>query len=123
MEVEEEKMEVEEAEPIPEAIPEVDTIAEKGPPHLPARHRRGRAEETRRADGQEGRGRVRDRGAGQCSAVQCSAVQYVIVVQGVETGLCGKYWGDLDNMPSRRSRGKLEALQVSAVQCSAVQGR
>merc|ERR1719341_2041764 len=22
--------------------------------------------------------------------------EYVIVVQGVETGLCGKYWGDLD---------------------------
>ena len=35
MEVEEEKMEVEEAEPIPEAIPEVDTIAEKGPPPSP----------------------------------------------------------------------------------------
>ena len=28
--------------------------------------------------------------------------EYVIVVQGVETGLCGKYWGDLDNLPSRQ---------------------
>merc|ERR1712013_488445 len=28
--------------------------------------------------------------------------EYVIVVQGVDSGLCGKYWGDLDNLPSRR---------------------
>lgn len=27
--------------------------------------------------------------------------EYVIVVQGVDSGLCGKYWGDLDNLPSR----------------------
>jgi len=29
--------------------------------------------------------------------------EYVIVVQGVQdTGLCGKYWGDIGNLPSRR---------------------
>jgi len=39
--------------------------------------------------------------------------EYVIVVQGVETGLCGKYWGDLDNLPSRRRSKQPEALQVN----------
>jgi len=32
--------------------------------------------------------------------------EYVIVVSGVpDTGLCGKYWGDLTNLPSRRRSG------------------
>ena len=30
--------------------------------------------------------------------------EYVIVVQGVDSGLCGKYWGDLDNLPSRQEQ-------------------
>ena len=32
--------------------------------------------------------------------------EYVIVVQGVDSGLRGKYWGDMDNLPSRRSSRK-----------------
>ena len=39
--------------------------------------------------------------------------EYVIVVQGVETGLCGKYWGDLDNLPSRRRSKQPEQLQIN----------
>lgn len=32
--------------------------------------------------------------------------EYVIVVSGVaDTGLCGNYWGDLNNLPSRRRSG------------------
>jgi len=41
--------------------------------------------------------------------------EYVIVVQGVtDTGLCGKYWGDLDNLPSRRRSKQPEQLQIGA---------
>jgi len=43
--------------------------------------------------------------------------EYVIVVQGVnDTGLCGKYWGDLDNLPSRRRSKQTEQLQIGANQ-------
>ena len=34
--------------------------------------------------------------------VKKGETEYVIVVQGVDSGLCGKYWGDLDNLPSRQ---------------------
>ena len=31
--------------------------------------------------------------------------EYMIVVSGVkDTGLCGKYWADIDNLPPRRRR-------------------
>jgi hypothetical protein len=95
--VEEKKVEEEEMEVEEEAeIPEVDTIAAKGPPiALPDADE----DELKRLAGQ---------------TVKKGEDEYVIVVQGVETGLCGKYWGDLDNMPSRRSRGKPEALQAGA---------
>lgn len=43
--------------------------------------------------------------------------EYVIVVQGVnDTGLCGKYWGDLDNLPSRRRSKQPDQLQAGASQ-------
>merc|ERR1719481_2234544 len=39
--------------------------------------------------------------------------EYVIVVSGVaDTGLCGKYWGDLTNLPSRRRSKAPETLQL-----------
>jgi len=39
--------------------------------------------------------------------------EYMIVVQGVQdTGLCGKYWGDLSNLPSRRRSKQPEPLVV-----------
>jgi len=42
--------------------------------------------------------------------------EYVIVVQGInDTGLCGKYWGDLENLPSRRRSKQPEPLQLGAV--------
>ncbi len=32
--------------------------------------------------------------------------EYMIVLTGVkDTGLCGKYWADIDNLPPRRRRG------------------
>jgi len=40
--------------------------------------------------------------------------EYLIVVQGAETGLCGKYWGDLDNLPSRRRSKQPDQLQLGA---------
>ncbi|XP_023338617.1 nucleolar and coiled-body phosphoprotein 1 isoform X2 [Eurytemora carolleeae] len=37
--------------------------------------------------------------------------EYLIVVEGVkDTGLCGKYWGDLTNLPSRRRSKQPELL-------------
>lgn len=39
--------------------------------------------------------------------------EYMIVVQGVQdTGLCGKYWGDLNNLPSRRRSKLPEAFKA-----------
>ena len=39
---------------------------------------------------------------------------YLIVVLGVETGLCGKYWGGLDNSSRRRRRKEQEKREISA---------
>ncbi|XP_040578587.1 uncharacterized protein [Lepeophtheirus salmonis] len=41
------------------------------------------------------------------SIVKKGDAEYVVVVTGVkDTGLCGKYWSDIDNLPSRR-RGRV----------------
>jgi len=39
--------------------------------------------------------------------------EYVVIVQGVQdTGLCGKYWGDTTNLPSRRRSKAPEAFKA-----------
>jgi len=49
--------------------------------------------------------------------------EYMIVVQGVaDTGLCGKYWGDLSNLPSRRRSQKPEILTPGTTPAAADKG-
>jgi len=49
--------------------------------------------------------------------------EYMIVVQGVaDTGLCGKYWGDLTNLPSRRRSQKPEILTPGTTPVAADKG-
>ena len=39
--------------------------------------------------------------------------EYMIVVSGVkDTGLCGGYWGNTENLGSRRRSKPVEALQI-----------
>ena len=76
-----EKMEVDEKEEEKEEVPQVATVAEKKPVPVDLPE-----EELKKLAGK---------------TVKKGEDEYVIVVQGVETGLCGKYWGDLDNLPSR----------------------
>ena len=39
--------------------------------------------------------------------------EYNIIVSGVkDTGLCGKYWADLDSLPPRRRRTTVEAAKA-----------
>ncbi|TRY79414.1 hypothetical protein TCAL_02262 [Tigriopus californicus] len=41
--------------------------------------------------------------------------EYVVVVTGVkDTGLCGKYWADMDNLPKRRTRKSLAEEEEKA---------
>merc|ERR1719275_227183 len=86
-------MEVESKEEEKEEVPQVATVAEKKPVlvDLPE-------DELKKLAGK---------------TVKKGEDEYVIVVQGVETGLCGKYWGDLDNLPSRRRSKQPEQLQIN----------
>merc|ERR1719187_2295344 len=86
-------MEVDEKEEAKEDVPQVATVAEKKPVPVDLPE-----EELKKLAGK---------------TVKKGEEEYVIVVQGVETGLCGKYWGDLDNLPSRRRSKQPEALQVN----------
>jgi len=88
-----EKMEVDEKEvEEKEEVPQVATVAEKKPVPVDLPE-----EELKKLAGK---------------TVKKGEDEYVIVVQGVETGLCGKYWGDLDNLPSRRRSKQPEQLQI-----------
>jgi len=50
--------------------------------------------------------------------------EYMIVVQGVQdTGLCGKYWGDLNNLPPRRRSKLPESLKAGESPEPGAQGR
>ena len=89
----EEKEEVEEKEDTKEEVPEVATVAEKKPVAVDLPE-----DELKKLAGKK---------------VKKGEDEYVIVVQGVETGLCGKYWGDLDNLPSRRRSKQPEQLQIN----------
>ena len=43
--------------------------------------------------------------------------EYVIFVQGInDTGLCGKYWEDLENLPCRWRGKQPERLQIEVNQ-------
>jgi len=88
-----EKMEVETKEEEKEEVPQVATVAEKKPVPVDLPE-----EELKKLAGK---------------TVKKGEDEYVIVVQGVETGLCGKYWGDLDNLPSRRRSKQPEQLQIN----------
>merc|ERR1712203_1099063 len=88
-----EKMEVEDKEEEKEEVPQVATVAEKKPVPVDLPE-----EELKKLAGK---------------TVKKGEDEYVIVVQGVETGLCGKYWGDLDNLPSRRRSKQPEQLQIN----------
>merc|ERR1712203_854232 len=88
-----EKMEVETKEEEKEEVPQVATVAEKKPVAVDLPE-----DELKKLAGKK---------------VKKGEDEYVIVVQGVETGLCGKYWGDLDNLPSRRRSKQPEQLQIN----------
>merc|ERR1719458_1231274 len=88
-----EKMEVEAKEEEKEEVPQVATVAEKKPVPVDLPE-----DELKKLAGK---------------TVKKGEDEYVIVVQGVETGLCGKYWGDLDNLPSRRRSKQPEQLQIN----------
>merc|ERR1719209_209681 len=89
-----EKMEVDEKEEAKEDVPQVAVVADKKPVPVDLPE-----EELKKLAGK---------------TVKKGEDEYVIVVQGVDSGLCGKYWGDLDNLPRRRRRtaggGVLAAL-------------
>lgn len=41
--------------------------------------------------------------------------EYVVIVSGVkDTGLCGKYWSDIDNLPPRRRSAKLQSPSAAS---------
>merc|ERR1711997_1138037 len=89
-----EKMEVDEKEvEEKEEVPQVATVAEKKPVPVDLPE-----EELKKLAGK---------------TVKKGEDEYVIVVQGVDSGLCGKYWGDLDNLPSRRRSKQPEQLQIN----------
>merc|ERR1719402_75321 len=88
-----EKMEVDEKEEAKEDVPQVAVVADKKPVPVDLPE-----EELKKLAGK---------------TVKKGEDEYVIVVQGVDSGLCGKYWGDLDNLPSRRRSKQPEQLQIN----------
>jgi len=39
--------------------------------------------------------------------------EYHVIIRGVkDTGLCGKYWADMNQLPSKRQRKSLVSSQV-----------
>ncbi len=44
--------------------------------------------------------------------VEKDGEEYMIVVSGVDTGLSGKYWADMGNLPPRRSRKSVQQAKV-----------
>merc|ERR1719150_2286854 len=88
-----EKLEVDEKEEAKEDVPQVAIVADKKPVPVDLPE-----EELKKLAGK---------------TVKKGEDKYVIVVQGVDSGLCGKYWGDLDNLPSRRRSKQPEQLQIN----------